>query len=176
MRFGRMAGVIAASLALATTAYAERLTDDPLVEAEWLKNTLGAEDLVVVDIRAPSQGTDFYAAGHIPGAVNAPYGQFGWRTEKDGIVGQLPPIDDIAARIGSLGIDNDDHVVIVPFGKNSTDFGSATRVYWTSRCSATTPCPSLTVVWKLGSRMAATCRQPQRHPETASFTANFRPR
>lgn len=127
----RVVGAAVLALSFAAPAQAGSLTDQPLVDTGWLSKSLGNENLVVVDIRAPSKTVDFYAKSHIPGAVNAPYGKFGWRSKENGIVGQLPPVEKIAARIGSLGIDNDDHVVIVPFGKNSSDFGSATRVYWT---------------------------------------------
>jgi thiosulfate/3-mercaptopyruvate sulfurtransferase len=126
----------ALGLLMSTTAFAERLTDQPLVDSGWLQSKLGNESLVVVDIRAPAKDAagkdvDAYAEGHIAGAVNAPYGVFGWRAKVGDVVGQLPPVDDISAKIGSLGIDNSKHVVIVPFGQSSTDFGAATRVYWT---------------------------------------------
>jgi len=127
----RVVGAAVLALSFVASAQAGRLSDQPLVDTGWLSKTLGNESLVVVDIRAPSKKIDFYAKNHIPGAVNAPYGKFGWRSKENGIVGQLPKVETITARIASLGIENDDHVVIVPFGKNSSDFGSATRVYWT---------------------------------------------
>jgi thiosulfate/3-mercaptopyruvate sulfurtransferase len=34
-------------------------------------------------------------------------------------------------KIGETGIDEDNHVVIVPAGVHATDFGAAARVYWT---------------------------------------------
>jgi len=61
----------------------------------------------------------------------APYGSAGWRTEVDGVPGQIPAEEQIAGLIGGLGIDGDDHVVIVPWGTDSSEFGGATRVYWT---------------------------------------------
>ena len=57
--------------------------------------------------------------------------QDGWRVTVDGVVGMLPPIADLEALIGGLGIDNDTTVVVIPVGVNSTDFGSAARIYWT---------------------------------------------
>jgi thiosulfate/3-mercaptopyruvate sulfurtransferase len=43
----------------------------------------------------------------------------------------LPPVNDLEILIGGLGIGNDSHVVVVPGGVSSSDFGSASRVYWT---------------------------------------------
>lgn len=125
------------ALALATTliwggvASAERLTDQPLVDAAWLQQHLDNESLVVLDIRDVVQNANPYEQGHIPGAVSAPYSSAGWRTEVQGVPGQLPPLEQIQALIGNLGIDNDAHVVIVPSGTDSSEFGGATRIYWT---------------------------------------------
>ncbi len=106
---------------------------EPLVTADWLADRLDTADLVVLDIRNRIDGgsAETYAAGHIQGAVYSNYAEAGWRQERDGVVGMLPPVEDLEALIGGLGIDNDDHVVIVPAGVGPTDFGSATRIYWT---------------------------------------------
>ena len=101
-----------------------------LVNVEWLQANLGRKDLVVLDIRSPRKSRDFYAEGHIEGAISAPYNQ-GWRRTVDGVVGMLPPVPEISEHIGSLGVGNNSHVVIVPHGNSSTDFSAATRVYWT---------------------------------------------
>jgi thiosulfate/3-mercaptopyruvate sulfurtransferase len=132
MRSFILSAVAAVTIAFAGgAAQAERLTEKPLVDANWVAENLDNPSLVVVDIRSLTKKGSPYAAGHIPGAVYAPYGKFGWRAKVDNVVGMLPPIDVISQRIGSLGIDNDKQVVVVPAGENSSDFGSATRVYWT---------------------------------------------
>ncbi len=57
------------SLALGSVQAA---TYQPLLEATELSEALAARpQLQIIDIRSP----DDYAAGHIPGAVSAPYGQ-----------------------------------------------------------------------------------------------------
>lgn len=114
---------------ISTTA----LAADPLVSADWLSDRLGQEDLVVLDIRNRIDGgsAEAFADGHIPGAVYSNYLEDGWRAEVNGTPGMLPPVEDLEALIGGLGIDNDDHVVIVSGGTSSSDFGSASRVYWT---------------------------------------------
>lgn len=105
----------------------------PLVTADWVIENATDNNVVVIDIRANVEGTDLGELPYIANAVSAPYGSAGWRTEIDGVPGALPEIEDITALIESLGVDNDDHVVIVPWGTDSTEFGSATRVYWTFR-------------------------------------------
>lgn len=122
---------VGAVVALTLSAAAAEQQTTPLVSAEWLLTKLERDNLVVLDIRDNIDGTDLGEKPYIEGAVVAPYGSAGWRTEVDGIPGMLPPIEEIVGLIGKLGIDNDDHVVIVPWGTDSTEFGSATRVYWT---------------------------------------------
>ncbi|WP_210164903.1 sulfurtransferase [Afifella pfennigii] len=102
----------------------------PLVEADWLKANLGREDVVVLDTRSANGENDPYLEGHIPGALSAPY-PGGWRTERDGIPGQLPPLPALEAHIGGLGISGEETIVIVPAAASSSEFGGATRIYWT---------------------------------------------
>lgn len=100
----------------------------PLVDVEWVKANTGAPGVVFVDAR----GSTDYLRGHIPGAVNTDYGKSGWRETRDGVPGLFPADPaNLAAHIGSLGIDNATHVVLVAPGANSSDMGTATRMYWT---------------------------------------------
>lgn len=103
----------------------------PLVSAEWLKTHAGDDNLVILDIRDKVEETDLGGLPYIANAVVAPYGSAGWRTEVEGVPGQIPSPEEVASLIGGLGIDGDDHVVIVPWGTDSSEFGGATRVYWT---------------------------------------------
>ena len=106
---------------------------DPLVDAAWLKANLAKPGIVILDVRSGAGRTKAdYLAGHIPGAVFTDYAKDGWREKtKDGIEGQLPPIEKLEALIGRLGIGNDSHVILVPEGRSAVDVGSATRLYWT---------------------------------------------
>lgn len=84
---------------------------DPIVSTDWLYDNLGAEDLVILDVRSPGE----YGPGHITGAINSPEGNwyinppFGpdlpWM--------ELPPVEDLFATIGSAGITGDSLVVVV---------------------------------------------------------------
>lgn len=125
--------VALAALAASTVSALAIEGAGPLVSADWVIEHAGQENVVVVDIRADVANTDLGDAPYIANAVVAPYNTAGWRTEIDGVPGKIPGIEDITGLVESLGIDNDDHVVIVPWGTNSTEFGSATRVYWTFR-------------------------------------------
>lgn len=128
----RILSILAVTLwAGVAPAHAERLTEAPLVDAAWLAAHLDNPALVVIDVRDPVDGVSAYDAGHVPGAVSAPYVGHGWRAEVDGIPGMLPPVDVIAGRIGQLGVGADSQVVVLSDGVNSTEFGKATRVYWT---------------------------------------------
>jgi len=98
----------------------------PLVDTAWLKQNLNADGQVMLDVRPKKT----YSKGHIKGAVSAPYGK-GWRKTIDGVIGMLPPEDEIVAHIRSFGVDNNERVIILPHGNSSTDFGAATRIYWT---------------------------------------------
>ena len=105
----------------------------PLVDAAWLRDKGAEPGVVILDVRNKLGGgsAEAYRQGHIPGAVYSDYLKAGWRTKVDGVVGQFPPVADLEALIGDLGIDNDSHVVIVSGGTSALDMGSATRVYWT---------------------------------------------
>lgn len=134
MRLPSLAAAIVglgALLAATAGAHAERLTDRPLVDAAWLSEHLGNPNLVIIDSRDAANGVLPYATAHIPGAISAPYSAAGWREEIDGVPAQFPGEEKAAALIGGLGISNDHHVVIVPQGTDSSEFGGATRIYWT---------------------------------------------
>jgi thiosulfate/3-mercaptopyruvate sulfurtransferase len=127
----RLSLVAAAAMLLAVPVVSYAADVTPLVTAEWLKANAGDENVKIIDIRDDIEGTDLGDLPYIANAAVAPYGTAGWRTEVQGVPGQIPPDEQIAALIGSLGIDGDDHVVIVPWGTDSSEFGGATRVYWT---------------------------------------------
>ena len=176
MRSLILSAVAAVTFAFAgSTAQAERLTEQPLVEANWVAKNRDNPSLVVVDIRSLTKSGSPYQAGHIPGAVYAPYGKFGWRAKVDNVVGMLPPVDVISKRIGALGIDNDKQVVVVPAGQNSSDFGSATRVYWTFKVlghDAVTILDGGQRAWLAAGKDVST--DPVA-PTAVAFNADFRP-
>lgn len=130
MRFAPFALALAVAVAAPLAAQAAEKSQ-PLVDTAWLTAHQNDKDVVVLDIRDNVAKTDLGEKPYIANAAVAPYETAGWRTKVDGVPGQVPPTDQISALIGKLGISNKDHVVIVPWGTDSSDFGTATRVYWT---------------------------------------------
>ena len=166
----------AATFLFATAAIAAEPAT-PLVDAAWLSRNLGKPDVVVLDIRevAPN-GSNPYAAGHVPGAVDAPYSKSGWRASIDNAPGLLPPTEQIEKTIKSLGIDDDSHVVIVAAGTNASEFGGATRVYWTFKVLGHDRVSVLDggqAAWaKAGGPVSAEATTPKK---LGGFTARYRP-
>ena len=104
-----------------------------LVSTEWLAERLGRPGLVVVDGSwyLPTSGRDpaaEHAAAHIPGAVF--FDLDASSDQASPLPHMLPRGDAFAARMGELGIADDDHVVVYDgSGANL----SAPRVWWMFR-------------------------------------------
>lgn len=109
----------AVTLAAAGASFAAQ----PLVTPAELKAQLGQPNVRVIDIRDPQS----FAAKHIPGAVNAPYGK--WRGPASN-PGELPDLAKFTALVRSLGLTPATHAVVVSSGSDASDFGAAARVYW----------------------------------------------
>ena len=106
----------------------------PLLDNSWVKQNACQSGIVLLDIRSEKidgQSKPDYMKAHIPCAVHTDYVKSGWREKRGDIPGMLPPISKLEALIGKLGIDNETHVVLIPFGKHAKSMGSATRLYWT---------------------------------------------
>ncbi len=104
---------------------AQAATYQPLVEAQQLSEAIAARpQLQIIDIRSP----DDYAAGHIPGARLAPYGQ--WRGPANN-PGQLADDAYFQQLTRELGLTDQQPIVVYSSGVDETDFGAAARVYWT---------------------------------------------
>ncbi len=138
----RLSSVIAAAVLVATPVVVQAADVTPLVTAEWLKAHAADENVVVVDIRDKIDETDLGDLPYIAHAVVAPYASYGWRTEVEGVPGQIPPTEQIAALIGGLGIDSDDHVVIVPWARILRNSVAPRGFTGPSSISATTRSPS----------------------------------
>ncbi|MCJ8139003.1 sulfurtransferase [Falsirhodobacter halotolerans] len=82
---------------------------------------------LILDIRETG-----YEAGHVPGAIPAPYGLFRGPAENPGA---LVPEEELESRLRALGVTLDRPVVVVHQGKDDSDFGAAARVYWTLKSS-----------------------------------------
>lgn len=168
-------GALALALVMPFAAQARDL--QPLVSADWLAATLGDPDLVVLDIRNAIDGGDraTFEQGHVPGAHYSNYTAAGWRQTSDGVPGTLPPIEDLERLIGSLGIDNETDVVIVPAGVGSTDFGSAARIYWTFRVLGHDRVAILNGGHRAWVEAGGAIETGWNEPTAKTFEADFRP-
>jgi thiosulfate/3-mercaptopyruvate sulfurtransferase len=90
MRFASLAAAAIVVLAAPFAAQAAEVT--PLVTADWVKANVGNENVVILDIRDKVAETDLGELPYIANAVVAPYATAGWRTEVDGVPGQIPPV------------------------------------------------------------------------------------
>src|SRR5690554_6504411 len=171
MRFASL--VAAAAMVVAAPVFAHAQDVTPLVTAEWLKTHAGDENVKIIDIRDKIEETDLGGLPYIANAAVAPYASAGWRVEVDGVPAQIPAAEQIAELIGSLGVDGDDHVVIVPWGTDSSEFGGATRVYWTFKYLGHDEVSILDGGWRQydaadGERVAELTQ-----PEAAEFTVDL---
>lgn len=170
--------LIVAAGALAFAGTAQAMHPSPLVDAEWLDGHLDKENLVVLDVRsAIDDGGDqaAFEAARIPGSRYSNYSEEGWREERDGVAGLMPDAEDLAELIGGLGIGNGDTVVVVPAGTGPTDFGSATRIYWTFKALGHDEVAILNggfAGWE--QQGFETASGPTDPPEATSFTATLR--
>lgn len=133
IRVCRAVAAVAFAIGLVASLPAAAEPATPLVSVQWLKQQLSNPAIVVLDIRSAIDGggSEAYAQDHIPGAVHSDYDKAGWRVTRNGVPFMLPTAAELEKLIGETGIDEDDHVVVVPAGVHATDFGSAARVYWT---------------------------------------------
>jgi thiosulfate/3-mercaptopyruvate sulfurtransferase len=156
-----------------------RLVDasEPLVTPQWLKERLSDPAVLVLDIRSAIDGGGVAAfdRGHIPGAVHSDYDKAGWRVTRNGVPFMLPTQAELEKLIGETGIDEDNHVVIVPAGVHATDFGSAARVYWTLKIAGH---PAVSILdggfaaWRAGGYPV---EAGSRSPSPKIFTAKLDP-
>jgi thiosulfate/3-mercaptopyruvate sulfurtransferase len=169
------AAIVAFWIGLTPAAHADRLTESPLVDSAWLAQHLDRDALVVIDVRDPVDGVSAYDAGHVPGAISAPYVGFGWRAEVEGIPGMLPPVGAIADKIAQLGVDGNSQVVILSDGVNSTEFGKATRVYWTFKVLGHEAVAILDGGFRAWTAAGQPVSTDARTPTPAGFTADLQP-
>lgn len=132
---------ISATFALALLAAPALAQQDfgPLIDAPGLAAAQDGLDPLILDIRpgkVEGSETTVFEAGHIPGAVPAPYNLFRGPKENPG---QLVPEDKLTEVLRAAGVTADRPTVIVHQGKDTSDFGSAARVYWTLKSSGVSP-------------------------------------
>ena len=102
-----------------------------LVTPAGLSALIGEGGVTVLDIRSP----EAYGAGHVAGALSAPYGS--WRGPRENPGARMSDAR-LTERLQSLGIEPGTRVVVTYQGRSTTDFGAAARVYWTLKSAGLT--------------------------------------
>lgn len=103
-----------------------------LVSTEWVAANLDAPGVVLLDAshHLPTAGrsaAEEYADRHIPGARFFDIDAVSDRSSD--LPHMLPPDDEFAAKVGALGVGDDDHVVVY----DTVGSTGAARVWWTFR-------------------------------------------
>lgn len=120
------------SIALLTApARAQSTAVAPLMTPAELKILTERNQVRVLDIREIFQTdgkTPNYDAGHIPGAIAAPYSSLRGPQNNPG---RMIDEEKFSRLLSQWAITPQTHVVIVGTGGDATDFGGAARFYWT---------------------------------------------
>ncbi len=87
---------------------------EALVETDWLAENLGMPGIVVIDAawfpkQSPKNAADIHESGHIPGAVRFDIDDIADRSVD--LPHMLPDAAIFAAKVGALGISNEDKVI-----------------------------------------------------------------
>lgn len=165
MHFRRLASLLAVAACFLGAPLPATAQDRPaaLLSADALQPLLGRPNVRLLDIRAPQQ----FAAGHVPGSVNTPYGQYRGPADNPG---QLPTAEHLTEVVRRAGITPEHHVVVIHGGSNHTEFGAAARVYWTLKVGGLTRLSVVdggTRAWREAGGELATEAQPV---EPSDFT------
>jgi len=100
----------------------------PLVEKEWLKDKVCAKGFIIVEVHRSKKE---YELSHIPCSVFTNFYTSGWRETRNKIPLLMPKTEKLEKLIGSLGITNNDHVIIAAPGTGKYDAAEITAVYFT---------------------------------------------
>lgn len=170
----RALGLAVTLMILATQAVATPVAlPGPLVQGDWLKANQDSPALVLLDIQEPQA----FMRHHVPGSINWPFSQ--WRTgDNANPPKSLPPLEDLAARLGESGVSADSPVVIVATGTSSGDLSASARVFWTLKVLGHAQVAVLdgglaSYVNEHGGSFESGPRQSQRAPVTYTATPNL---
>ena len=153
------------------------LASTPLISVDWLSQNLQDPELIIIDLRNSLDGGGYetFLEGHIPGSIHSDYMQAGWRVTRNDIPGLIPSEKQFQTLARSLGVNQNSHVIIVPAGVSSTDFGSSARVYWTFKSFGHEKISILNGGWASWNEIypSQTARGASIVPKTGNFTASL---
>ena len=97
----------------------------PLQTTQGLADHMNDQNLVIIDVRTETN----YGVGHIPGAVNLPYGE--WEPMDDETHVQLmAPVEDLAAMLREKGVSGNSQVIIYDHGNSVSDATKGAAAAW----------------------------------------------
>jgi thiosulfate/3-mercaptopyruvate sulfurtransferase len=105
--------------------------------------------------------------------VHSDYDKAGWRVTRDGVPFRLPGVAALEKLIGELGIDEDNHVVVVPAGVHASDFAAAARVYWTLKVAGLAQVSILDGGFAAWAKQGHPVERGAREPSPKIFTASI---
>ncbi|KAF1085527.1 Thiosulfate sulfurtransferase [Sporotomaculum syntrophicum] len=144
-------------------AATDQLKEQLYVDAGWLKANL--DKVIVLDVRK----ADEYAAGHIPGSINAPWQSLANMIGKPGDKGwgTILPADELAAKLGSMGINGNKTVVTyaAPPG-----WGEDGRVLWVLNMAGITNAKMLDGGWQAWQAAKGEKSKDVPNPTPVAFT------
>ena len=101
---------------------------NPLVKDEWLRDKVCTEGFKVIEVHRAKKE---YELSHIPCSVFTNFYSSGWRETRNKIPLLMPSINNLEKLLGSLGILNSDHVIIVAPGTGKYDAAETAAIYFT---------------------------------------------
>ncbi|MDB9761955.1 rhodanese-like domain-containing protein [Alphaproteobacteria bacterium] len=101
---------------------------NPLVDNEWLKDKVCTEGFKIIEVHRSKKE---YELSHIPCSVFTNFYTSGWRETRNKIPLLMPSINNLEKLIGSLGVLDSDHVIIVAPGTGKYDAAETTAIYFT---------------------------------------------
>lgn len=99
-----------------------------LVEDEWLRDKVCTEGFKIIEVHRSKKE---YELSHIPCSVFTNFYSSGWRETRNKIPLLMPSINKLEKLLGSLGILNSDHVIIVAPGTGKYDAAETAAIYFT---------------------------------------------
>ena len=122
-------------IGVAGLALAKSTLPGPVLSVDQLRPLVEKQAVTVLDTRELFQTdgkTPNYAAGHIPGALPAPYSAFRGPADNPGAV---TPIAKLNGLVQSLGLNPARPVVLAGSGSDPTELGGVARIYWTLKAA-----------------------------------------
>ncbi|MEO1532080.1 MAG: rhodanese-like domain-containing protein, partial [Pseudomonadota bacterium] len=157
------------ALTLLAAAVAMPAAAEPLAKLLTPQALSDADDVIILDIRAPKA----FAAGHVEGARNVPYGA--WRGPQTNPGARLSDAA-LTALLQVAGVGSESRVVVLNEGDSPSAFGATARVYWTLKSAGLTEIAILNGgmrAWRTAKLPLTTDAAPF-EPSTATFTLSDR--